>query len=271
MKALVRTGLLVSALAAFSAWPAGLLRAQPTPGVVPEMPGAAGAVPPAAAKTDKDTTGGGVGSDAALVQLDLDNVELKTVIKLFSDLMGKNFLLSDSVRTGTVSVMSPMRIPVDELPKVLESILEVRGLAAVPVGDIIKIIPRQEAAKSPIELETEAGVRDRIPDETFVTQIIPLQYASLEEVKGLAQALSGKNASVIAYTPANTLIISDSASNLGRLMKIIKEVDIPGLESTITVVPLQYAAASIMAEEVLSIIAGKGAGSDAGAGQQQVD
>jgi general secretion pathway protein D len=253
---------LVSALAAFAAWPAGILRAQAPAGVVPELPGeeprAAEAVPPPEAKTDKGAAGGG-DSEAALVQLDLDNVEIKTVIKLFSDLMGKNFLLSDQVR-GTVSVMSPMRIPVDELPKILESILEVRGLAAVPVGDIIKIIPRQEAAKSPIDFETESGVKDRIPDETFVTQIIPLQYASLEEVKGLAQALAGKNASVITYTPSNTLIISDSASNLGRLMKIIKEVDIPGLESTITVVPLQYAAATIMAEEVLSIIAQKGAG-----------
>jgi general secretion pathway protein D len=201
---------------------------------------------------------GGGEDESALVQLDLDNVEIKTVIKLFSDLMGKNFLLSDQVR-GNVSVMSPMKIPVEGLPKILESILEVRGLAAVPVGDIIKIVPRQEAVKSPVEFETEEGLRERVPDEAFVTQLIPLQYAALEEVKGLAQALAGKNASVIAYAPANILIVSDSASNIDRLMKIVKEVDVPGLESTITVVPLQYAAASIMAEEVLSIIQGRGA------------
>lgn len=230
--------LLAAACAAFVAGP---LRAQ-------------NAAPPAAGLPAE----GGGESEAALVQLDLDNVEIKTVIKLFSDLMGKNFLLSDQVR-GNVSVMSPMKIPVEELPKILESILEVRGLAAVPVGDVIKIIPRQEAVKSPVDFETEEGIQERLPDEAFVTQLIPLQYASLEEMKGLAQALAGKSASVIAYPPANTLIVSDSVSNLGRLMKIVKEVDIPGLESTITVAPLQYAAASIMAEEVLSIIQGKGA------------
>jgi len=169
---------------------------------------------------------GGAEDESALVQLDLDNVEIKTVIKLFSDLMGKNFLLSDQVR-GNVSVMSPMKIPVEGLPKILESILEVRGLAAVPVGDIIKIVPRQEAVKSPVEFETEEGLRERVPDEAFVTQLIPLQYAALEEVKGLAQALAGKNASVIAYPPGNILIVSDSASNIDRLMKIVKEVDVP--------------------------------------------
>lgn len=249
MKALVVT---ISALAAFAAWPTGLIRAQAP---APEMPEGA---PAPGAKPDQGAAGGG-DSEAALVSLDLDNVDIKYVIKLVSEFTGKNYLLSDQAR-GNVTVMSPTQIPVDELPKILESLLEVRGLAAVPVGDIIKIIPRQEAVRSPIEFETEAGVKKRIPDEAFVTQLIPLQYASLEDVKNLAQTLAGKNASVIAYAPANTLIVSDSASNLGRLMKIVKEVDIPGLESTITVVPLQYAAATIMAEEVLSIITQKGAG-----------
>lgn len=198
-------------------------------------------------------------SEEELVSLDLDNVEIKYVIKLISDLTGKDYILSDQVR-GTVTVMSPSKIPVDELPKVLESLLEVRGLATVPSGNFIKIMPRRDAIRNPVEFESAEGVMDRSPEDTLVTQIIPLQYAEMNEVQRLVSTLCGRDASVITYPPTNTLIISDTVSNLDRLMKIIKEVDIPGLESTITVVPCQYAAASLLADEVLSIVSQKGAG-----------
>ncbi len=235
-------------------------RASP-PGIAAALRAAAGLLCLCAPLAAQDPAPGATPSpapaDEMLVTLNFDNADIKSVLTFFSDITQKNYLLTDTVR-GNVTVISPVAIPVEELPKVLESILEVRGLATVPMGSMIKIVPRQEAVKSPIDFETEEGVRGRVPDEGFVTQIIPLQYASLDEVKNLVQTLSGKNASVIAYPPANTLIVSDSASSLARLMKIVKEVDIPGLESTITVVPLQYAAATIMAEEVMNIIVQKG-------------
>ncbi|MEJ2745703.1 MAG: secretin N-terminal domain-containing protein, partial [bacterium] len=125
--------------------------------------------------------------------------------------------------------------------------------------NFIKIMPRRDAIRSPVDFESAEGVADRAPEDTLVTQVVPLQYAALSDVQKLVSTLCGRDASVIPYPPTNTLIISDTISNLDRLMKIIKEVDIPALESTITVVPCQYAAASLLAEEVLAIVTQKGA------------
>lgn len=194
-----------------------------------------------------------------LLSLDLQNVEIQQVIRLISEVTGKNYILSDQVR-GTVTVMCPTKIPVDALPIVLESLLEVRGLATVPSGNMVKIVPRRDAAKSPIDFASQEEVEERAPEDTLVTQIVTLQYADLNEVQRLVQTLASANASVIPYPPTNTLIISDGMASLNRLMKIIKEVDIPALESTITVVPCKYAAASLLAEEILAIIQQKGKG-----------
>jgi general secretion pathway protein D len=202
------------------------------------------------------TAGGG---EEYIESLNMDKVDIKYLIKLVSDLTGRSYILSDQVR-GEVTVMSPTRFPVDALPKVLESLLEVRGFATVPSGDMIKIVPRRDASKAPIDFESAEGVTERSPDDTLVTQIVPLQYADLNEVRTVVQSLGGKDMSVVAYAPTNTLILSDSVSNLNRLMKIIKEIDIAGLESTITVVPLQYAAAALLADEILAIVQQKGAG-----------
>ncbi|MCX6354493.1 MAG: hypothetical protein NTZ78_06265 [Candidatus Aureabacteria bacterium] len=197
------------------------------------------------------------GGGEELVSLDLENVDIKYVIKLISEITGKNYILSDQVR-GTVTVMSPTKIPVDALPLVLESLLEVRALATVPSGELIKIVPRRDAAKSPIDFATEEEIEEKSPDDTLVTEIITLQYADLNEVQRLVQTLASANASVVPYPPTNMLIVSDAISNLNRIMKIINEVDIPALESTITVAPCKYAAASLLAEEILTIVQQKG-------------
>jgi len=199
-----------------------------------------------------------LGEGEELVSLDLDNVDIKFVIKLISDFTGKDYILSDQVR-GNVTVFSPTKIPIDALPSVLQSLLEVRGLATVPAGELIKIVPRRDAAKGPIDFVTEEQLKEESPDDRVVTQIITLQYADMNEVQRLVQTLANQNASVIAYAPTNMLIVSDSISNLDRIMKIVNEVDIPALESTITVVPCRYAAASLLAEEILTIVQQKGA------------
>ncbi|MCX6356553.1 MAG: type II secretion system secretin GspD, partial [Candidatus Aureabacteria bacterium] len=224
----------------------------PVPFITPEA--APGAAP---SPTTGETGEGEEGQE--LVSLDLENVDIKYVIKLISEITGKNYILSEGVR-GTVTVMSPTKIPVDALPRVLESLLDVRGLATVPSGELIKIVPRRDAVKSPIEFADEEMIEERSPDDTLVTQIVTLQYADLNEVQRLVQTLAGPSASVIPYPPTNMLIISDAISNLDRLMKIMNEVDIPALESTITVAPCKYAAASVLAEEILAIIQGKGGG-----------
>ena len=43
---------------------------------------------------------------------------------------------------GAVTVLSPTEIRVGELYRFLESILAVKGFAAVPAGDHVKIIPQ---------------------------------------------------------------------------------------------------------------------------------
>ena len=83
-----------------------------------------------------------------LISINFDGVDLKVVTNFVSKVTGKNFLLDDKVR-GKVTIISPTKIPVDELYKVFLSILEVRGFAAIPSGNITKIIPASLARQYP--------------------------------------------------------------------------------------------------------------------------
>jgi general secretion pathway protein D len=176
-----------------------------------------------------------------LVSIDFNNVDIGVFVKFMSDLTKKNFVVDDKVR-GKVTIISPGKITVAEAYKVFESVLEVYGFSAVPSGEITKIIPSPDARTKNIKtrLEEESGE----PDDTVVTQIIPLRYADPDEVKRLFTPLVSRNSVILSYAPTNTLIITDVYSNIRRLLKILKSIDITGVGQQIAIIPVNYSDAT---------------------------
>lgn len=86
-----------------------------------------------------------------LVSVDFENVDLRIFIKFVSEATGHIFLVDDRVR-GQVSVRFSNKIPITALYEVLESVLEVKGYAAVPAGYITKIVPLNTVKQRGIEV-----------------------------------------------------------------------------------------------------------------------
>ena len=183
------------------------------------------------------------------VSIDFNNVDINLFIKFISELTGTNFVVDPNVK-GRVTIISPARISLDEAYRVFESVLEVNGFTTVRSGEIVKILPAPEARTRNIQtlLEQERAT----PEDKVVTQLIPLRFADPEEVKRLLTPLVSKNSVILGYAPANTLIITDVQSNIQRLMKILKQIDVPGSGQQISVIPLQYADAARLATQVLN-------------------
>ena len=94
-----------------------------------------------------------------VVAVDFESVDLRVFIKFVSEVTGRVFVLDDRVR-GQVSVVFANKIPVDQLYEVLESVLEVKGYAAVPAGRVTKIVPLNTAKQRGIEV---GGMRPARP------------------------------------------------------------------------------------------------------------
>ena len=206
-------------------------------------PGLAGAQDSTASRQPQPRTAAHlpVSNNGQLVSIDFNNVDIGVFIKFISDLTKKNFVIDEKVR-GKVTIISPGKITVAEAYRVFESVLEVNGYAAVPAGKIIKIIPSPEARTKNIKtrLEEESGV----PGDTVITQIVPLRYADTDEIKRLFTPLISKSSVILSYSPTNTLIITDVSSNIKRLLRILKAIDITGVGQQISIIPVDYADAT---------------------------
>jgi general secretion pathway protein D len=175
------------------------------------------------------------------VSIDFNNVDINVFIKFMSELTETNFVVDQRVK-GKVTIISPSKISLAEAYKVFESVLEVHGFTTVKAGEVTKIIPSPDARSKSVETRLRLEARDA--EDKIVTQLIPLKYADVTEIKRLFTPMVSKSSVILAYAPTNTLIITDVYSNIKRLMRILNTIDITGIGQEISVIPLEYADAT---------------------------
>jgi len=188
-----------------------------------------------------------------LVSVNFDQVDIRIMIKTIGDITGINFVVDDSVR-GTVTVMSPTKIRLGEIYKVLESILEVKGYAAVPAGDLVKIVPRAEATRRNLQVRIGSKPSEIPESDSIVTQIIPLKYADVTEVSQIIKPLLATGSHMATYPRTNSILITDASSNIHHVAKIIQKLDVTGSKEQVAVIGLEYASAQVLSEQITSIM-----------------
>lgn len=201
------------------------------------------------------------------ITIDFDNVDILLFIKYISELTGKNFIVDKAVR-GNVTIISPTKISEEDAFRVFESVLEVHGFTAVPSGAVIKIIPIATARSQNVETLTTEQMTNK-PEDKVVTQLIPLKYSSPDEIKKKLAPLLSKTSVMIADTQSGMLIVTETLSNIRRLLSIIDAIDIPNKEEQITVIQMKNGSA-IAAGKVINSIFLKGTASKGPGGGHEV-
>jgi len=181
------------------------------------------------------------GKQQQFVSIDFNNVDINVFIKFMSELSGTNFVVDQRVK-GKVTIISPSKISMTEAYKVFESVLEVHGYTTVKSGEVVKIIPSPDARSK--NIKTMLREESAAPEDKVVTQLIPLTYANPVEIKRLFTPMVSKSSVILAYPPTNILIVTDVYSNIKRLLKILKEIDITGIGQAISVIPLNFSDAT---------------------------
>ena len=104
----------------------------------------------------------------------------------------------------------------------------------VKSGTLVKIVPSATARSK--SLETTVSEKRSATEDKFVTEVIRLNYLSPDDGKDLLTPLLSENGLIVSYPPTGALIITDSQSNIRRLQRIIKVLDVPRSQEQIEVV-----------------------------------
>ncbi|MGZ3771429.1 MAG: type II secretion system secretin GspD [Bdellovibrio sp.] len=181
---------------------------------------------------------------------DFPNVEITDLIKAISELTGKNFIIDPGVR-GKITITAPSKITVAEAYKAFLSALAINGFTVVPSGSFLKVKSARNAQRD--NIETFSGAYYPNTDQ-MITRIIHLKHISASQVNRDLRILPSKDGEMNIYEPTNSIIISDYGSNIDRVMKIISQLDVPGFEEQLEVIPIKFAKAKDLADLVDKIV-----------------
>jgi general secretion pathway protein D len=178
------------------------------------------------------------------VVLNFDNADIETVIHAASEIAGFNYVLAPDVR-GKVTVQTSGRIPQEDVFGVLLAILEVHGFTAVKAGNLYKILRIEGARERAVPtIIGPSPDPQRLASDEIITQIVPLRFGSVTDLTNLIRPLISTRGALIAHRETNILIITDTASNVRRLLDIVRLVDVEVALEEVQILPVRFADAA---------------------------
>ena len=162
------------------------------------------------------------------LSLNFQNIDVRALLQVVADFTGLNVVASDSV-TGNLTLRLK-EVPWDQA---LDIIMQARGLDMRKSGNVLWIAPKDELlTKERLELEQRSQISELEP---LVTETFQMNYQKADNFRqvfgldgqiGRGNILSRRgSASVEPRT--NKLFVTDTASRLDEVRKLIQLTDVP--------------------------------------------
>jgi general secretion pathway protein D len=208
-------------------------------------------VPPATGPASPDRL---VLPDGRIV-MNFRNASLDAVLTFLSEVGGLT-VLNDSKLEGRVNVISKQPMTIDEALAVLDTVLKDRGFASIRRGKTLKIVPLDDAKKATIPVFNSNDPKTIAQSDAVITQVVPVRFADAMQLKKDLAPLMPAYADLSANASTNTLLITDTSSNVRRIVEIVAAMDTTvSTVSQVKVFALQYANATNTAKLINEVFA----------------
>src|SRR5271168_4492300 len=164
--------------------------------------------------------------------LNFQDIDVRSVLQLLADTSGQNIVVSDSV-TGNLTLRL-QNVPWDQA---LDIVLRTKGLDKRRQDNVIIIGPTEElATREKAELAAHKEVQELSPIRSEFMQV---NYAKVSDLAKMirptagAGGAGGRNSllsnrgSLSIDERTNTLMVQDTAENLGEIRRLVQALDVP--------------------------------------------
>jgi type II secretory pathway component GspD/PulD (secretin) len=224
--------------------------AAPTTGVQPATPARTATTPAIPTVAPDSTLAPTVGTNFDELSLNFRNAPLEMVLNYLSDAAGFIIVMDTQVR-GNVSVISSHPMNRNEAVDLLNSVLNKNGYAAIRDGRTLTILDKNDAKTRNIPVKTSNNP-DSIPNNAeIVTQIIPIRFVEARQLVTDLSSFVSPQATIVANEAGNSIVVTDTQSNIRHLTEIIRAIDNSAEgETEIRVFHLSHASPTDVASEL---------------------
>ncbi len=165
------------------------------------------------------------------INLNFNNADVDAVISTVARATNRSIVVDPKVR-GKISLMSSQPLTPDQAIDRLSTALRMNGFALVNTPSGYRVVTEADAKlQSSQTFSSTAGVTG----DQIITRVFHLNFASAASVVNLLRPLISPNNTINALPGNNSILVTDYASNLGRIEKIIQSVDNPSATKVETI------------------------------------
>src|SRR6187549_3606499 len=206
-----------------------------------------------------------IGNNGQRITPNFKDAEIGQVIEAVAAATGKTIIPDPRIR-AQVTMLSQTPMTPAAFYEAFLALLPVHQFVAVESGGIIKIVPDANARQMPnIDLPS----RVKSGSDELITQVIAVHNVNAAQLVPVLRPLMPQAAHMAAYPNGNILILSDRASNVSRVMRIIKRIDQQG-DNDVDILALQHASAAEVVRVVNTFFAQQSAQEGGGSGPSRV-
>ena len=201
------------------------------------------------------------------IMLNFQGASLTDVLNYLSEAAGF-VIVQEAPVSGTVNIVSRQAITAEDAVDLLNAVLIEKGYVAIRNGRILKIVKRDGAQKRDLPVHNGSDPELIPRKDEMVTQILPLRFGEAAKLVENLRPLLADNATISANDSSNSIILTDTQTNIRRIAEIIKAIDTSVASiSTLHVYPLKYANAKALATVVTELFSSNSAGGSGGGGR----
>jgi general secretion pathway protein D len=191
----------------------------------------------------------------AILKLNMKpDTEIGDLIGWLSSITCTPFLIPSTVGIAgkKVTVIAPQAMTPGEAYRLFYAALESVGLTVEPSGRFLRIVDTGRARMTKLPYY---GDHDAIPrDKRFITKLVRVENLDPTElVNSVLNRIKGETGDIIAYRAS--LIITDTAENVERMVEIVKDFDIPSaFAESLWIIRVKNMSATEMASRLAEIV-----------------
>lgn len=184
-----------------------------------------------------NTPAGQTTAQAATITLSFQNADVAPVAAAVAKAVGKTIIVDPRVK-GKVTLLTPQPVTPQTALDMFSSALRSANFALVQVNGSYRVIPDADA-----RVQGNAVVTQDSPEgDQVVTRVFKIKQDSAANLVNVLRPLLTQNSSITANPGNNTLIVTDYASNVKRVAKLLDSMDEPSI-GDVQAIHLRYAVA----------------------------
>ena len=198
--------------------------------------------------------------DSGTLRLKFNAAPIDLLLEAYAEQTGRTLLLAPSLPQANITLRSQGSLSKSEYLEAIETVLGMNGVALLPEGEkFARVVPNKEARQEPMPIvlpDAEGEGAADTNNAALISQMIPLKHIEAAEAQRAIQPLQHSYAQAHVFEGINSLLLTDTAANINRVMQVIAMVDQPieAREEPI-VVQIHYAKASEIKAKLEQILA----------------